>query len=530
MKGADFDTDIPGYISKHYMGKSKRRPGKKKRAWGGILIMIKQEYAKHITISEEKTFLVWFILHPKLTGDKTIHMGFVYIAPEGSWHLDPDIDYMDEIEMAIARRSQSGEISIWGDFNARTGKLFDGIVHENPCPNIFDSHPIISDIGRENVDSVVTKRRRELAMLCKTTGLRIQNGRKGISEFTCYRYDGESVVDYLITTPSLENWMPQFQVLDLDVNSDHCGIQYTLNIIKHARATGKNMSSNTKQTSFKWESRKQPIDLQHLNDPFSRKLRQKFLTDIIADDVCVDNLVNNFNEPICYAASKTFKKHKLGQNGFPINVWFDNECKDAKSNLHKKGKSINGPAIREQYHQDKKLYKGLLQRKKRVHFAKIADELELIQDTDPKRYWEFWRSKKCRSQPTDYIDLNTFTDFYKKQNENIRSEGFDLAIMDSIKKCIHNVQGDTMLTNNEPLNDILNAPISHDEIIFALKKAKARKAPGIDGIPVELYKHGKDTIDYSLVALFNKVFENGIYPTIWCEGLINPIYKKTIQT
>ena len=56
--------------------------------------------------------------------------------------------------------------------------------------------------------------------------------------------------------------------------------------------------------------------------------------------------------------------------------------------------------------------------------------------------------------------------------------------------------------------------------------AKAYKAAGIDGLPVEFYKYSGGVLDNLLVALFNWIFENGHYPDEWCEGIINPIHKK----
>ena len=75
-------------------------------------------------------------------------------------------------------------------------------------------------------------------------------------------------------------------------------------------------------------------------------------------------------------------------------------------------------------------------------------------------------------------------------------------------------------------NDILNAPISQDEIKNAIRHLKCGKACGVDGIPSECLRCAADSLDLPLTALFNYVFDTGEYPDEWAEGLINPIHKK----
>ena len=82
------------------------------------------------------------------------------------------------------------------------------------------------------------------------------------------------------------------------------------------------------------------------------------------------------------------------------------------------------------------------------------------------------------------------------------------------------------LPQDTPLCDILNSPISGNEVALALRKGKNNKAAGIDGIPVEFYKYGGDELANTLLVLFSYLFEKGCYPEEWCESIINPIHKK----
>ena len=80
------------------------------------------------------------------------------------------------------------------------------------------------------------------------------------------------------------------------------------------------------------------------------------------------------------------------------------------------------------------------------------------------------------------------------------------------------------------MNDILNGPITLDELNKALKNSKTGKACGIDGIQMEFLKFSKGHLDKPLLSLFNYIFDNGVYPKAWSTGLINPIFKQNDKT
>ena len=69
--------------------------------------------------------------------------------------------------------------------------------------------------------------------LCKTTGLRIANGRlyndKNIGKFTYYKHNGKSVVDYLICRDSMLDMICDFCIGDItECSSDHVDVSFVL--------------------------------------------------------------------------------------------------------------------------------------------------------------------------------------------------------------------------------------------------------------------------------------------------------------
>ena len=59
-----------------------------------------------------------------------------------------------------------------------------------------------------------------------------------------------------------------------------------------------------------------------------------------------------------------------------------------------------------------------------------------------------------------------------------------------------------------------------------LKRIKANKAAGDDGISAKFYKCAGDILALPLTALFNHVMLTGLYPKTWCAGLMNPLLKR----
>ena len=100
--------------------------------------------------------------------------------------------------------SGRGTVIMMGDFNARTARMSDIIVHDgiiqdiSPWEYIEDVEGEI--VARESPDKKVERFGRLLLELCQSSGLRIANGRLGqeSGKFTCFKWNGQSVVDYAL--------------------------------------------------------------------------------------------------------------------------------------------------------------------------------------------------------------------------------------------------------------------------------------------------------------------------------------------
>jgi len=74
-------------------------------------------------------------------------------------------------------------------------------------------------------------------------------------------------------------------------------------------------------------------------------------------------------------------------------------------------------------------------------------------------------------------------------------------------------------------DDILNGDITEDEVLNAIKNLKNGKAAGINDFVNEYFKYSSPQLVIIYCKLCNLVFNSGIVPETWLNGVIRPIYK-----
>ena len=83
--------------------------------------------------------------------------------------------------------------------------------------------------------------------------------------------------------------------------------------------------------------------------------------------------------------------------------------------------------------------------------------------------------------------------------------------------------------------ETLNVPFTESELQRAVQNIKCGKAPGLDGIPSEVYKilsgtTGQSPMADAFLTLANNIFLSGCIPADWETNLIVPIFKKGDET
>ena len=98
-----------------------------------------------------------------------------------------------------------------------------------------DSDSITSNLPlRKSADTHSNSFGNKLLSLCKECNTCIVNGRIEPGNFTCYKITrnsfGASVVDYVISNYNLFSTFQSMSVLDITEFSDHCPIEFVMNV------------------------------------------------------------------------------------------------------------------------------------------------------------------------------------------------------------------------------------------------------------------------------------------------------------
>ena len=179
---------------------SKNREKNLKSA-GAIAVFVK-ENIKHLfnVVKIDNGDTIWVKIKKEMTGEKRdIYVGTTYLKPSSGKETSNGFLKLTE---NITSLKNKGHTIINGDLNAKSGNLDDTIP-----PDKFDDefHICINDnpTKRNSQDKKVNKRGIELVDICKSLELNIINGRKTgdpFGKYTCFTWNGNSVVDYLLTS------------------------------------------------------------------------------------------------------------------------------------------------------------------------------------------------------------------------------------------------------------------------------------------------------------------------------------------
>ena len=488
---------------------------------GGIIILVKKILGKFVTYFPNTSTMAVFCKIDKkiLESERNLICGFVYVPPHTSpFSASENFDILEN-EIGNLKDCRVSDLLLIGDFNSKTRDMEDRLS--------LNKHDVFFDleedcgisIGKRSSQDMhpVDKYGKKLIQLCVTLGINIVNGRAGrdagIGKFTTRN---NSVIDYALASPDLFSYIEGFEIQEFNtVLSDvHAPLSLELKCKKIATSEPKIKIS----PKPKWDPAKKPVFVENLHCAELDLVKEKL------DSVLNSQQFEKISEVIL-DLNTVFENAKI--NSFPVkcfnfpkkNAWYDNALNRAKKNYCNARKRKNKQI--KQAHG--KFYKKLLISKCKTHSEKVVSNLRAIKSDDPRKYWNTLKratktKTECHVSPSDF----------EMHFKNLNATGLS----------------DTGLISNEPndnLNDFeveegptnmytamlgLNKPITHDELVKALKSLKNHKATGPDQICNEAIKASFEGMKDVYLKLFNCIFDSGNFPDSWAEGLIVPIYKK----
>ena len=247
-----------------------------------------------------------------------------------------------------------------------------------------------------------------------------------------------------------------------------------------------------------------------------------------ADRNVINSITNKLSNVIIDCANRSgmvrkIKKHN-GNTTYYVNPkrtskWFNEDC---TKNRHEFAMA------RRRYKANKcdtnlrlmqlagKQYKSIINKSMAIHHNTFLDKLKSKAFTDPKTFWKMLNKPRKDNGPCA-ICIDDFFDHFSKLNSSLTTSVNDI-VPDSEQVQHPSISG-------EIEDDILNSPITDEEIIISIKTLKNGKACGIDNITNEMIKCFSVKNVVFLRNLFNMVFQTGTVPQDWLIGIIKPIYK-----
>ncbi|CAG2225710.1 unnamed protein product [Mytilus edulis] len=270
-----------------------RSKSKNNRYFGGLCILIRNNFRKGVKFQNDGTSeYQWLKL--------------LYYAPKGS------IDLIEILEKDIIEKyGKKEEFILLGDFNARTGNDCDFIEGDNtthiPLNNSNYNIDILNE-RRASCDNTVDFRGKDLLDFCICNQIRILNGRilgNSTGKHTCFKYNGCSVVDYVLASEQLFCNILYMCVSDFKATFSDCHCKLSFKLL--ASFTNENIYSNLKDfpTRYEWNEE----NLISFQNAFAHPAIQNELKNFITEDISFDSAdLNRATKTIHSLSEKNYNK------------------------------------------------------------------------------------------------------------------------------------------------------------------------------------------------------------------------------
>jgi hypothetical protein len=352
--------------------------------------------------------------------------------------------------------------------------------------------------------------------LCDAADLSILNGlvNQGFDgEETFIGPSGSSVIDYFIISNDLcsDQYVLSLEVSDKCVESDHQPVTLVLKCsVVNAEPVKEQLSWVHK---IVWDSDKEDtfrtaIQSSQIIEKLERARECVFQNSHEALNMLVDCLKECSS---CMVKKVKHGSHRVGEK------WFDSECfskrKETRAAL-RKFKRSKTYENRQMFVNSRKAYKSMLKTRKQIYKSERAQMLA-NSAKKPKLFW-----KELRFSCGLMRKQSPKTDISPVQWRNHFMKVFCTSEVEQVAEC------PDINLNYLPSIDCLDAPITEEEVIRALRDLKNGKAGGPDEVLPEMLKAAGSSITKLLLELFNAIFESGEYPEPWSQAIIIPLHKK----
>ena len=507
------------------------KTGKAKRNFGGISVFCRDSIKKGVTFMPvASTEYMWVKLDKMFFNlPKDWYILVCYVRPNTSSNI------FDVLEADINKYNSVGKCVFFGDFNGRTKTESDSIESNLESylelPDSFISRPFLP---RNNLDThAVDVQGTKLLDLCKSTGMRILNGRAfgdSLGSLTCFSAIGKpSTIDYFACENEIMNCVDYLSVGDPSELSDHCHISIALKTPNYrvCRQIDSGVDVDDDMFLYKWHDSRAQEFIKSLHNPSVINIISNVDVDNRSVDENLSALTDGFHAAASLANLKKIVRRRIGSKR-PVrtnkknSMWYNDVCDNYKKTLKELAKGLSRKApdrdLLHRYRVAKKRYKQVLNEAKKAYDENILDQLCKLENRSPKAFWNLYKQLKQDPDTTRNIPIKMeeFEAHFRKL--------FDEP--PHIDSNLRETVADRLSGETETSFKDLDVKITVSEVIAALKKLKSGKAAGMDSILNEMLKVIPNYILEAIVNLFNQILMTGKYPNAWRISTLTPVYKK----
>ena len=517
-----------------------RKKKKMGRKHGGIAVFVHNSIIKGVTKIPTQGSEVIVLRLDKIFFQlkKDSFLVFSYCSPSNSSYVTrTQLDPLTELERTLSNLGPNSNTIVLGDLNARTGHKLDYIENEDNLDLILPDEYLTDTYG----NTVIS--------LCRNVPLRICNGRKlGDTQgvFTCHKWNGQSVVDYCLSSPGIYNDILFLKVGDfLPTLSDHCSITIALKTRfiysfkgqeKYDFLLKPQKLAWDKDIAVRFENIIQSNDSKLFLDNFAKN-------GIKADQIAIDNSTDFLTNFLVDAAVKASNnglaitskgvkrescrnwKYKRKVNRKMIRPkWHDTSCESLNIEIKKTAallkKYPNNPFLRSKIVSETKQYKKLVKSKHKMFVNNLFKDLDNLHNVNPKGYMNLVKSLRDGSfdrkaaNDTGFIDPQTWRDHFSSLL------GPQIDHNQDQQKLIDYVEN-----NCDKYESELGRPFVLPELLKGISTLANNKATSFDRVSNEVLKTAKLVIARPTLQLFNSILSSGIYPSQWKRDILSPIHK-----
>ena len=476
------------------------------RKSGGIGLFCKQHLTSNISIIDTETdYILWARLDKTLFNiSEDLILGILNIPPSQSRFLNDD-EFLDLETEITSMCGQSSFVCLTGDMNARTATLCDFITADSFIAYLFEFdqetlqfynqaeqlHTLNINKNRVSKDKHTNNNGYKLIEICINNNLFILNGRFGKDKAEGnLTFRNQSLIDYTICSFDCLRLLVDFEIIETDclISDGHSLLSWTLSTVFQASDT---REEAVHPTHKKWDSK--------LGDVFLNNISHDKIKELYSNPTSTKQSIDNTSSKIAdifsEAASRSFPVNKHYKN--KTKTFFGPKCRIARQHYYRARKRYNKFKTvrnRTQLIECSRKYKRTMNFFINQQKQNNASRLRDMQSKRPKDYWRYLNSLS-KKNTLKTPPLQEFYDYFKDINSTPDIEQFD---------------SEQAGFRNNDNNDILNVPITENEILLAIRALKLGKSAGLDYI---LNEYIKNTVHMFILNFLILSLKLALYPT-----------------